>query len=684
VRALSAGRAAFAARPPLRRYTDPVAAIGGLVVLAGIPLTLLDRHRFGVALTVLAVLTVVGELPALLPHLRQSKIAIGTSTAFVFAMLVCFGLGPALLVQTAVSVMGDTIQRKQWWRTAFNVGMHGICLVASRAVLAIGGVPVLGLPHGGWVTLTSDLLPAVLASAVTYFVVNHALISVAYALRDGKAVLVSAREHLDMRILGDAALLTLSPAVVVCLQRSPTFVPLFLVPLIAVYKSAAVSMEREHEAFHDALTGLPNRQLLVEHIEQAIGESGRSGRSIALFLLDLDRFKEVNDTLGHSAGDRLLQLVSARLEGALRPGDIVARLGGDEFAVLLPTVRDAASAMEVAERTRAALVEPFRIDGFVVGPEASIGVALIPDHAADAATLMQRADVAMYLAKASRRGVEVYAADRDRNSANRLGLLSELRTALEQGQLELHYQPKAQLPDGVVNGVEALVRWHHPERGMIPPDEFIPLAEQSGLMPKLTRYVLEHALAQVSTWTLQGLTVQVAVNVSMRDLHDDTFVEFLGGRLAAYAVPGNRLVLEITEGTLMADADRVATMLAELNELGVSISLDDFGTGYSSLVHLRRLPVSEIKIDRSFVMRMDTDVDDATIVRSIVELGDALGLRVVAEGVETESAWLALSRMGCDFAQGWYLSKALPAAEATAWLRDVGRARPVLAIVDNA
>jgi EAL domain-containing protein (putative c-di-GMP-specific phosphodiesterase class I) len=218
----------------------------------------------------------------------------------------------------------------------------------------------------------------------------------------------------------------------------------------------------------------------------------------------------------------------------------------------------------------------------------------------------------------------------------------------------------------------------------VPPDEFIPVAEQSGLMPKLTRYVLEHALAQVSTWTLQGLQVQVAVNVSMRDLHDDTFLEFLGGRLAAYSVPGSRLVLEITEGTLMADADRVATMLEELNELGVTISLDDFGTGYSSLVHLRRLPVSEIKIDRSFVMRMDVDDDDATIVRSIIDLGDALGLRVVAEGVETETAWRALAAMGCDFAQGWYLSKALPAAEATAWLRDVGHARPTLAIADGA
>ncbi|MDQ1688317.1 MAG: hypothetical protein QOK42_1292 [Frankiaceae bacterium] len=682
--ALGRGRDAYLARPPLRRYTDPVALLGTLVVIAGIPLTVLDRDRLGSAFVVLAALTVVGELPALAPQLRQSKIAIGTSTAFVFAMLVCFGLGPALLMQTAVSVMGDTFQRKQWWRISFNVGMHGLCLLASRAVLGVGGVPVLGLPGGGWVTLTTRLLPAVLAAAVTYFLANHALISVAYALRDGKPVLIAAREHLDMRILGDAALLSFSPAVVVCLQRSPTFVPLFLIPLVAVYKSAAVSLEREHEALHDALTGLPNRQLLVEHIRRSIDDGTRSGRAVALFLLDLDRFKEVNDTLGHAAGDRLLQLVAARLEGALRPGDIVARLGGDEFAVLLPTVRSASSAIEVAERARAALVEPFRIDGFVIGPEASIGVALVPDHAVDAVTLMQRADVAMYLAKASRRGVEVYAPDRDRNSANRLGLLSELRTALDYGQLELHYQPKASLPGGVVHGVEALVRWQHPERGTIPPDEFIPLAEQSGLMPKLTRYVLEHALAQVSTWTLQGLSVQVAVNVSMRDLHDDTFVAFLGSRLAAYSVPGHRLVLEITEGTLMADADRVATMLDELNQLGVTISLDDFGTGYSSLVHLRRLPVSEIKIDRSFVMRMDVDDDDATIVRSIIDLGDALGLRVVAEGVETESAWQALAKMGCDFAQGWYLSKALPASEATAWLRDIGRARPVLTIADGA
>ena len=684
MRVLHRGRAAFAAKPALRRYTDPVSLLGGLVVLAGIPLTIRNADRYGVAFAVLAGLTIVGELPALLPKLRQSKMALGTSMAFVYALLVCFGLGPALLIQTVVGVFADLVQRKQWWRVTFNVGMHALCLLGAKAALVAAEVPVLAQPGDRWIALTNHLLPAVLAGAVTYFALNHALISVAYALRDGKPLIRSAREHFDMRFLGDAALLTLSPAVVVCLQRSPAFVPLFLIPLVAVYKSAALSMEREHEALHDSLTGLPNRTLLVDRIQDAIDSSRSTGKPVALFLLDLDRFKEVNDTLGHGAGDRLLQLVAARLEAALRPGDVVARLGGDEFAVLLPTVRHAQAATEVAERTRAALVEPFRIDGFVIGPEASIGVALVPDHAADADTLMQRADVAMYLAKASRRGVEVYAADRDRNSASRLGLLSELRIALDAGQIELHYQPKATLPGGSVNGVEALVRWRHPERGMVPPDEFIPLAEQSGLMPQLTRYVLEHALAQVSTWILQGLDVQVAVNVSMRDLHDESFVGFLESRLTGYAVPGHRLVLEITEGTLMADADRVSSILEELNELGVSISLDDFGTGYSSLVHLRRLPVSEIKIDRSFVMRMDVDVDDATIVRSIIELGDALGLRVVAEGVETETAWTELARMGCGYAQGWFLSKALPALEATAWLRNEGRARPVLVAADGA
>jgi predicted signal transduction protein with EAL and GGDEF domain len=363
----------------------------------------------------------------------------------------------------------------------------------------------------------------------------------------------------------------------------------------------------------------------------------------------------------------------------LRPGDVVSRLGGDEFAVLLPDLPDEETARDIAVRTRGALSLPFDLDGLMLELEASVGMALYPTHASDSHTLLQRADVAMYVAKERRTGIEAYDPEKDRNSTARLSLLGDLRRAIEDGELELHYQPKAHLPDGMVMGVEALLRWHHPDRGMVPPDDFIPAAEQSGVMRPLTRYVVDHALSQVACWLVAGLDVQVAVNISMRDLHDPELVPFLRERFAAHAVPASALLLEITENVLMADPNGVAGTLRGLDELGVALSLDDFGTGYSSLVHLKRLPVSEIKIDRSFVQRMVEEEDDATIVRSIIDLGDALGLRVVAEGVETASAWDALSRMGCDAAQGWYLARAMPPKEATAWLQE--SCRPRLAAV---
>jgi EAL domain-containing protein (putative c-di-GMP-specific phosphodiesterase class I) len=288
----------------------------------------------------------------------------------------------------------------------------------------------------------------------------------------------------------------------------------------------------------------------------------------------------------------------------------------------------------------------------------------------------------MYVAKDRRTGVELYDPEKDSNSTARLSLLGDLRHAIEEGELQLYYQPKAQLPDGVVMGVEALLRWRHPARGMVLPDDFIPAAEQSGVMRPLTRYVVDCALGQVASRRARGLVVQVAVNISMRDLHDPELVPFLRRRLQAYGVPASALLLEITENVLMADPNGVAGTLRGLDELGIALSLDDFGTGYSSLVHLKRLPVSEIKIDRSFVQRMDQEDDDATIVRSIIELGEALGLRVVAEGVETATAWESLAQMGCDAAQGWYLSRALPPAEATAWLLDEARRRgPQLSVV---
>ncbi|MBV9097123.1 MAG: EAL domain-containing protein [Frankiaceae bacterium] len=457
------------------------------------------------------------------------------------------------------------------------------------------------------------------------------------------------------------------------MEQGPALVPLLVLPLFAVYATAAMSLERERQALHDSLTGLPNRKLLIQDARSRIETADEFNLGVALFLLDLDRFKEINDTLGHPVGDALLQLVGARLAGVVRPEDTVARLGGDEFALLVTDVGHWENAVEVAERVRAALAEPFRHDGMSFEIEASIGIALHPDHGHDFETLLQRADVAMYVAKERGTGIEIYSSETDRHSTIRLGMLAELRNALDNRELELHYQPKADLRTGDVVGVEALLRWRHPERGMVPPDEFIPLAEQTGLMRAITQFVVDTALTQLAEWWKSGLRVQAAVNVCARDLYDRDFADFLRERLEEHGVPPRALMIEVTESVLMADPARAATTLLSLADIGVGVSLDDFGTGYSSLVHLKRLPVSEVKIDRSFVLRMDVNEDDAAIVRSIIDLASALGLRVVAEGVETQESWDRLSVFGCDAAQGWYLAKAMPADVVTSWLNDYER-----------
>jgi diguanylate cyclase (GGDEF)-like protein/PAS domain S-box-containing protein/excisionase family DNA binding protein len=424
-----------------------------------------------------------------------------------------------------------------------------------------------------------------------------------------------------------------------------------------------------HQALHDALTDLPNRTLLHDRLGHALRASRRDGRPLALLLLDLDRFKEVNDTFGHHRGDDLLRQVAARLRGALRASDTIARLGGDEFAALLPGA-DEGGARAVATALRAALDVPLVIAGQALQLGASIGVALAPAHGEDAPTLLRHADTAMYAAKhAGDTDVAVYDPAHDPHSPDRLALLAELREAITQGALALHYQPKVALATGQVHGVEALVRWPHPVHGLLPPDQFIPLAEQHGLIGPLTLWVLEEALRQGKLWARAGWDLNVAVNLSAWSLHDASLPDTIAALLRRFDAPPGRLRLELTEGSVMADAERALEVLTRLAALGVGLSVDDFGTGYSSLAYLKRLPVDEVKIDRSFVRDLATDEADAAIVHSTVGLGRSLGLQVVAEGVEDRATWDLLARMGCDVAQGYYLSRPLPAAAVADWLR---------------
>jgi diguanylate cyclase (GGDEF)-like protein len=430
--------------------------------------------------------------------------------------------------------------------------------------------------------------------------------------------------------------------------------------------------ENEHLALHDPLTDLPNRSLFHDRSQQAILSARRDGTGVALMILDLDRFKEVNDTLGHHNGDLLLQEIGARLRTGLRESDSVARLGGDEFGLLLPHVADGDEALMLGERVRAVLRLPFTLEGVTLDLEASVGVALYPKHGDDVDTLLQRADVAMYLAKEDRSGCELYAADRDEYSPHRLALAAELRRALDERELVLHYQPKADLTNDRIVAVEALVRWEHPEHGLLTPDQFVPLAEATGLIRELTLRVLDEALRQQRAWRDDGIELRVAVNLSARDLYDLTLPATVAELLATHDVPATGLELEITESVIVADPMRARAILNRLSEMGIVLAVDDYGTGYSSLGYLKRLPIDEMKIDRSFVMQMTDDRNDAAIVRSTVELGRNLGLRVVAEGVETAAAWAHLKALGCDFAQGYYLSRPVPAVEIAALVASDG------------
>jgi diguanylate cyclase (GGDEF)-like protein/PAS domain S-box-containing protein len=424
---------------------------------------------------------------------------------------------------------------------------------------------------------------------------------------------------------------------------------------------------QRHHALHDELTGLPNRRNLYEHLNEKM-ETTRLADGFALLLVDLDRFKEVNDVLGHQSGDDLLCQVAERFGREVREEDLLARLGGDEFAVLVSGRNGAEAGLEIARRLSDALDREFLLSGVPVHVEASIGIARFPHDGRDATALLRCADSAMYAAKDLSTELELFDGDRDHHSPTRLKRLGELRQALTRDELVLHYQPKLRLGTGNVVGVEALVRWLHPDQGLLPPGEFVPLAEQTGLIKPLTSFVLRTSLEQLAVWRRAGHDLTIAVNVSERSLLDPEFPAEVAHVLRGTGIPSDRLELEITEGTIMADPERAAGVLRRLDALGVSLSLDDFGTGYSSLSRLRELPIDEIKIDRSFAARIEADERDVAIMRSTIELGHNLGCSVVAEGLETAEALDCVAALGCDTGQGFHIARPLDAASLTEWL----------------
>lgn len=599
----------------------------------------------------------------------------GSGAALTLAVLLLYGWVPAALVSLALVVLVSAARRSRWREALVHGGADILGIgVSALTMTAFGTYPSVELPWAPsewrWAAL-----PEVLIAACTYLLITRLLLWFCLTPRGGLPT--ATRTALVRQGLVCVALLGISPLIVVVAIHMPVLLPLFAIPLIALDSTLWIARARAEEQLRDPLTGLPNRLWLMERTWAALDEADQSDTKSALVLIDLDRFRSVNDTLGHQAGDRLLLQIADRLRLALPRGAEAARLGGDEFAVLLPQTHSATAAQRAARTLVSALSSPLDLDGLTLVLEASAGVAVFPDHALEAEGLLRRADVAMYGAKRDRTGVEVYDSHRDGNTPDRLGLLGDLRRALDAGEVELHYQPKVRF-NGEVAGLEALVRWQHPERGKVPPDEFIAIAESSGLMPRLTEYVLETALRQVASWRAGGLRVPVAVNVSPRDVHTPGFAGSVAARLARHGVPASALQLEITEHVLLEEPQQAAATLAGLTGHGVKMSLDDFGTGYSSLVHLRRLPVSELKIDRSFVARLAIDKQDAEIVRCTIDLAHSLGLLVVAEGVEDDETWERLRDLGCDAVQGWLVSAALPPAEATAWLRARSGARRAL------
>ncbi|MGZ4271908.1 MAG: putative bifunctional diguanylate cyclase/phosphodiesterase [Solirubrobacteraceae bacterium] len=647
--------------PRRPRFTIGFCWLVGAVGILALVLAL-QRHGgqgYGMRFAVLSLGVLLGELVPLKLPLRGGDEEANLSTPFAFAILISAGLAPAMVAQVGASLVQDLVARKPIWRCAFNVGQYVLCLAAAGVVLT-----AIGAPPGAPVRASIEHeVAATLLAGVAFYAANLLIVGTAVASYQGTPLRQYLRSDLATTTLMAGVSISLAPLVLAALDQSPLLIALFVLPFVAVHRSGRLACDSARQALHDALTGLPNRMRFQQLVDDAISEHDAGGR-FAVMLLDLNRFKEINDTLGHHYGDLCLQETTARLRAVLDDDDPVARLGGDEFAILIRS--DAPEA--IAARLTAALQEPVHLDGFILEIDASIGIARFPEDGGDLETLLRRADVAMYTAKSRHLGHLFYSAEIDEYDPTRFALVADLRRAVESDELVLHYQPKLDVRSGTVTAVEALARWEHPRLGLLYPAAFIDLAEHTGLIRPLTHRVLEQAIRQCAEWHAGGLELQVAVNVSPRSLLDRTLPGAVAAALARSGLCAAQLKLEITETAIMVDPAAIGEVLDQLGTMGVALSIDDFGTGYSSLAHLRRLPVEEVKVDRSFVRNMVREDGDRAIVRAIVDLAANLGLAVVAEGVEDADTMHALAELGCDMVQGYYVSRPVPAAQLVQWL----------------
>ncbi len=645
-----------------------VAAIMGTLALSGLDLVPAGHVR---SFWICVLLLFLGETR---PHawFRRGGGEITPTWTFAFALLLIAPPAAALLAVPVASLMADRLGGKDFQRYAFNAAQLALSLGAGAVVLhGFGG-------RGGLDNVTAlDLrwLFAATMAGATMFCTNALLTAVVISLHQGRPAMALVRDGITHNLTTDGMLLALAPILVVIADQTLVLVPPLLITAYAVYRAVELALAHEHEATHDLLTGLPNRRLFFDDLTSAMQ---RRDRDLAVALIDLDNFKAVNDRLGHGLGDLALIEAGRRIETCLGQHDIAARLGGDEFAIVLGGGADRDTCHRRMLALLRSLCEPMILDGVPVTLGASIGVAMGSGSVRNASALLHRADVSMYSVKQAGGGVRWYDHGTDHARSGRIELLGELRDALDQHHLILHYQPKIDLNTNMVHGVEALVRWQHHRLGLIPPADFITIAENTDLIGALTEYVMAAALTQCAAWRAEGLDIPVAVNVSAANLTDLTFPETVRRLLEASGLDASCLEVEITENSVFGDLDRSTQVLRALRTMGVRLSIDDFGTGFSSLAHLRDLPVQAIKVDRSFVRDMLTQAGDAIIVRSILELARSLDLETVAEGVEDLELLSTLQLHGCTLAQGFAIARPAPAQELTPWLH-AQRAREAVA-----
>ncbi len=675
----SAGVARPAAPPrPRRAVTGYVVVLTVTAVLLTVPLLWVQIPRLPTSghllahLVAFTALLVLSEQRPLTLARRDGELdQITVSSTWALALTICGPLALVVLAQGLSVALDDLLRRRGLLRMAFNVAQYVVTLCAARAAYSlVTGHGLLDI-HSSF--SPSDI-PGTVVAALVFFLVNNGAVALVVALDQRLPALDVLREDVRVQGMTSAILLGLAPVAVVVADFSLWMLPMLVLPLLGVQRSAWVAARRQFEALHDGLTGLANRILFHHRTDRAL-VAGRGGDGyVAVMLLDLDHFKEVNDTLGHHVGDDLLRQVAERVGAALPDGVTLARLGGDEFAVLLPDAGAVEDVLAAAERVATVLHTPVLADGVRIGVQASIGIAHQPVAQATRDLLLQQADIALYRAKENRGEIQVYRPEIDQHTVQRLSLLADLHAAVGRGEFRLVYQPQVDTRTGRVVAVEALLRWHHPSQGVVPPDVFVPLAEQSGVVAALTRAALAEALTTLSLLHASGHRVEMAVNISARLLSDLELPRMVRDLIDARGVPATCVTIEVTESTISADPRRAMQVLKELRDTGMRVAVDDFGTGYSSLSYLRRLQPDELKVDRSFVTHMLDDENNAVIVRSTVELGHGLGLSVVAEGVEDDKTFARLRELGCDRVQGFLVARPMSVAALKVWLDSASQA----------